>query len=104
MPVSCSLGLHCLATELALVDKSVGVVNAFHVVPHISPGGSSLLADGAEEKSWWLVLAINKLVQLVGVDKVSACRGQYQASTSDSNSFPTVAYTLNSNAQRSRYS
>ena len=56
------------------------VVNALNVVPHISPGGSSLLADGAEEKSWWLVMVpINKLVKLVRVlklvrvNKASAC-------------------------------
>ena len=80
MPVSCFLGIHCLATELTVVDKSIRVVNAFHVVPHISPGGSRLLADGAEEKSWWLVMVpINKLVKLVRVlklvrvNKASAC-------------------------------
>ena len=78
VPVSCFLGLHCLATELTIVDKSLGVVNALHMIPHISPGGSSLVANGAEEKSWWLELAINKLMQLFRVKKASACRCQYQ--------------------------
>ena len=74
MPVSCFLRLHGLSTELAVVDKGVRVVDALHVVPHIPPGGGSLVADGAEEKSRWLALPINKLVKLVWVNKVSACR------------------------------
>ena len=66
--------------KLTVVGKSIWVVNTFHVVPHISPGGGGLLADGAEEKSWCLIMVqINKLVKLVRVlklvrvNKASAC-------------------------------
>ena len=75
VPVPCFLGPHCLSTELAVVDKSIRIVNALHVVPHISPGGRSLVANGAEEKS--LVLAIDKLVQLVRVNEACSWQGHW---------------------------
>ena len=76
MPVPRFLCLQGLATELAIVGKGVGVVDALNVVPHIPPGGSSLLTEGAVEKP--LVVPINKLVQLVRVNYLISCRSQYQ--------------------------